>query len=86
MKDHIQLIDIEKRVKELKLQYEELKRMVCEEAKKQIYTNFTQRDAQASDLQKKDEELQKFLTIKKNEFESLKKDIDHDDIDLQTKL
>ncbi|CDW77745.1 UNKNOWN [Stylonychia lemnae] len=85
-KDHVTLVDIERRLKDLDVEYEKLKKIVFEEAKKQVEEGLKHRDTQSSDLNKKERDLDAYLNNKKAEFDLIKNDIDDNDIDVLTKL
>ena len=44
LKDHEKLSEIEKKVSELQVSYDELRRIVCDEAEKQVRENLKIRD------------------------------------------
>lgn len=85
-KDHVTLIDIEERIKQLKLQYDVLMQDICKETDTIVKDTFGKKSEEANKLSNNDDELSKFLDSKKNQLFSVKGNIDNDDEETQRKF
>lgn len=74
--DHEKLVDVERRIKELRLEYEELIAKVCEDTKEILKNKYSQKFIQQQELRRQDEELMDFLDRKKGELYNIKSNVE----------
>eukprot|EP00347_Sterkiella_histriomuscorum_P011164 403373507 len=84
--DHESLVDIERRIKELTLEYKATIEQICEDAKEILKNKFSQKSIQIQDLKQKDEDLMLFLDTKKSELYNIKSNVDDNDKVMQDKF
>lgn len=74
--DHEKLVDVERRIKELRLEYDELINQICEDTKEILKNKYSQKFIQQQDLKRQDEDLIDFLDKKKGELYNIKSNVE----------